>query len=133
MLKETSGRPSAELPVDKAEKYYGISRTTAETGLAELRDIGLVLSRDRWVQDHVAGEGRRWASLHALLGPYSMAERHKLQGAAKKRRDEARGKTAPTKTKTTATATATTKAKGAAPKKKKNKAKKVVNDEHSAK
>ncbi len=128
LLKETSGRPSAELPVDKAEKYYGISRTTAETGLAELRDIGLVLSRDRWVQDHVAGEGRRWASLHALLGPYSMAERHKLQGAAKKRRDEARAKTAPTKTKTAAT----TKAKGAAPKKKKNKAKKVVNDEHSA-
>ena len=132
LLKETSGRPSAELPVDKAEKYYGISRTTAEAGLAELRDKGLLLSATRWVQDDVAGEGRRWASLHALLGPYSTAQRHNLQGAAKKRRDEARAKTAATKTKAATTTKPAAKAKGAATKKKKAK-KKVVNDEHSAK
>ncbi|AZS48896.1 hypothetical protein CVS53_03619 [Microbacterium oxydans] len=131
LLKETSGRPSAELPVDKAEKYYGISRTTAEAGLAELRDKELLLSANRWVQDHVAGEGRRWTSLHALLGPYSTAQRHNLQGAAKKRHDEARAKTAATKTRTAATTTTVATTKRAD--KKKTKKKKVVNDEHSAK
>lgn len=132
LLKETSGRPSAELPVDKAEKYYGISRTTAEAGITELRDKGLLLSATRWVQDHVAGEGRRWASLHALIGPYSMAERHALQGAAKKRRAEARAKTAPTKTKIAPTTKTASGAKDAVTKKKTKKTK-AVNDEHSAK
>lgn len=85
LLKETGARPSTELAVDRAQRYYGLSRTTAETGLSELREEGFLLSRTRWVQDHDAAEGRRQASLHALLDPYSTRRRQELRDAARTR------------------------------------------------
>jgi hypothetical protein len=94
LLKETGGRPSAELPIDRAEAFYGISRTTAEKGLAELRRKGLVQSKLRWVPDFEATQGRRHASLHAPLGPFSYAARKEIQTTAKSRRDKVSLKTA---------------------------------------
>lgn len=86
LLKETNGVSYAELPVDRAEKYYGISRTTAEKGLVELRKRSLLDSRDRWVTDPDAGEGRRRTSLHVLLGPFSYEARKAQREAAQTRR-----------------------------------------------
>jgi hypothetical protein len=87
LLKETGGRESAELRVDRADQYYGISRTTVESGLTELRKRHLLSSRDRFVKDVDTGDGRRRASIHTLLGPFSMQARQELQGAAKARVD----------------------------------------------
>lgn len=87
LLKESGGRPYAELAVDRAQRYYGISRTTAEEGLTELRRKNLLTSTTRWVQDHDAAEGRRHTSLHALAEPFSMKYRQSLQAAAKERRE----------------------------------------------
>lgn len=87
LLKETGGRDSAELPVDRADQFYGISRTTVESGLAELRKRGLLSSRDRFVKDVDTGDGRRRASIHTLLGPFSTQARKELQNAAKARVD----------------------------------------------
>ncbi len=86
LLKESNGRPWGELAVDRAQKYYGISRTTAEEGLTELRKEGLLDSRTRYVTDHDAAEGRRQTSLHVLNDPFSMKYRQKLQSEAQQRR-----------------------------------------------
>lgn len=87
LLKESSGRPWAELSVDRAQKYYGISRSTAEDGLRGLRDKGFLTSRDRFVTDPDAAEGRRQTSLHVLAAPFSTSYRQDLQEAARERRD----------------------------------------------
>ncbi|GAB2709218.1 hypothetical protein BKA24_002541 [Microbacterium marinum] len=86
LLKETGQEPYAELPVDRADRYYGVSRTAAEKGLAELRMLGLVESRERWVSDPDSGEGRRRTSLHVLHGEFSLRARKALQQAAQARR-----------------------------------------------
>lgn len=93
LLKETGRSPAAELAIDRAEQQYGLSRTSAEKGLAELRKRELIRSKSRWVTDFEAAEGRRLTSLHALVGPFSLAERRELQAAARTRR----GGTHPTK------------------------------------
>ncbi len=88
LLKESGKTPEAELAIDRAQTWYGISRTTAEEGLTKLRKAGLVHSRERKVRDARSGEGRRRTSLHTLLTPYSTTERAALRSAAKLRVDE---------------------------------------------
>lgn len=85
LLKETGTSPTAQLAIDRAKGWYGISRTTAETGLTELRTKGLLASRDRMVRDVNTAEGRRRTSVHTLLGPYSMQAREALRSAARSR------------------------------------------------
>lgn len=86
LLKETNGRQVAELSVDRAMRFYGIGRTTAEKGLAELRDKYCLLdSRTRYVLDADTGEGRRQTSMHMLLPPFSTTHRENLREAASKR------------------------------------------------
>lgn len=99
LLKETNGRPTAELPVDRAQRYYGISRTTAEQGLTELRAEGLLTSRTRFILDHDTADGRRQTSLHALLDPFSTSHREQLRNAARERRKASKPKKQKTKTK----------------------------------
>ncbi|MDF0514292.1 hypothetical protein PX701_11725 [Agromyces sp. H3Y2-19a] len=82
LLKETNQYPVTELAIDRAQAYYGISRTTAESGLSELRARGLLLSSERRVADVDHPEGRRLASLHRLSSPYSTEERRELRDAA---------------------------------------------------
>lgn len=123
LLKESSGRPWAELSVDRAQKFYGISRSTAEEGLRGLREKGFLVSKDRYVTDPDAAEGRRRTSLHVLVTPFSMKYRQELQEAARKRRDTSRAKDVSSTTETkTKTKTKTMKLK---------KAREVVNDEQS--
>jgi hypothetical protein len=86
LLKETNGRQVAELSVDRAMRYYGIGRTTAEKGLSELRDKHFLLdSTTRFVLDPDSGEGRRRTSMHRLMSPFSTTHREKLRGAASAR------------------------------------------------
>jgi len=85
LLKETGGKPTAELNIDRAQEFYGISRTTAETGLTELRQRQILQSSDRWVTDHDSGDGRRRASEHTLLGPFSTEARDQLRAEARAR------------------------------------------------
>lgn len=84
LLKETGKTPDAELPVNRAQKYYGLSRSSAEAGLAELRRVGLLTSRDGWVHDVDSGKGRRATSMHRLEKEFSTVSREKLRSDAKK-------------------------------------------------
>lgn len=85
LLKETGAISSAELLVDRAKPWYGISRTTAEEGLAELRSREILHSQDRYIKDTKAAKGRRHTSLHTLLPPFSTEERRNLRDAARSR------------------------------------------------
>lgn len=82
LLKETGRNPVTELAIDRAQRYYGISRTTAEAGLSGLRDQALLMSNERRVTDVDHPEGRRLTSLHRLVGPYSTKARQELRTAA---------------------------------------------------
>ncbi|WP_271986598.1 hypothetical protein [Pseudoclavibacter terrae] len=85
LLKETGSTPTTTLKIDQAQAWYGISRTTTEKGLTELRAKNLLSSRDRWIKDANAPEGRRFASEHTLQGDFSTERREALREAAKKR------------------------------------------------
>ena len=99
LLKETNGRRTAELAIDRAKAYYGLGRTTVEAGLTELRKLGIVDSRDRFVRDADTGDGRRRTSVHMPLGPFSMEARAALRGAAADRMAKRSAKKAGPKTK----------------------------------
>lgn len=85
LLKETGSTPTTTLKIDRAQAWYGISRTATEKGLAELRAKNLLNSRDRRIKDANSPEGRRLASEHTLLGDFSTERRTALREAAKKR------------------------------------------------
>lgn len=85
LLKETGLTPSAELLINRARAWYGISRTAAEEGLVELRNRALVDSVDRLVRDSKAAKGRRLASKHILLPPFSTSDRDSLRAQAQAR------------------------------------------------
>lgn len=85
LLKETNNTKVAELPIARAQRFYGIGRTSAEKGLLELQSRGLLLSRERMVKDADAPKGRRRASLHTLVGAFSTTNRERLRAAAKDR------------------------------------------------
>lgn len=85
LLKETGGTPTAALAIDRAQAWYGISRTTAEQGLTELRDKSILTSQIRQVKDPTVTSGRRRTSLHRLDGNFSKSRRDLLRAAAKGR------------------------------------------------
>lgn len=88
LLKQTGTAGSTELPIDRAPDWYGISRTTAEAGLVELRKLDYLTSRGRFVKDAKAPKGRRETSIHTLQGAFSIESRVALRSAA---RDRVRG------------------------------------------
>lgn len=71
MLLVLLSRPPGEpLPVRKVEIWYGISAATAERGLQQLREHGIVISN--WVQkpDPLDERGYRFDMHHRLLAPF---------------------------------------------------------------
>ena len=71
MLLVLLSRPPGEpLPVRKVEIWYGISAATAERGLQQLREHGIVISN--WVQkpDALDERGYRFDMHHRLLAPF---------------------------------------------------------------
>lgn len=85
LLKETNLQATAPLAIDRAHAWYGISRTTAEQGITELRNAGFITSKVRQVMDPAAVGGRRQTSLHRLDGDFSHRRRGLLRTAARGR------------------------------------------------
>lgn len=96
LLKETGGTATTPLAIDRAQAWYGISRTTAEQGLAELRDADILTSKIRQVKDPAVVGGRRRTSLHRLNGDFSLSRRDQLRAAAKSRVNPSSSSTNPT-------------------------------------
>lgn len=63
------------LPSERARDWYGISPDTAERGLRELRNSGLLCDDQRWIKDQRSATGwtERWT--YTLTGSFSRAAR----------------------------------------------------------
>jgi DNA-binding transcriptional ArsR family regulator len=59
------------LPIDRVPSWYGISRATAQRGLAELREAGLVEMRVEQRVEPLAPEGFTFERHHRLVGSFA--------------------------------------------------------------
>lgn len=83
MLKETQGKPSFEMAVDRAKRYYGISERTAERGYRELNDEKLLLTHIQKTASARLPAGVMREIYHrALRDPFSTDHRRNLQTEA---------------------------------------------------
>ncbi len=64
------------LPSERAQDWYGVSPDTAERGLRELRNSGLLHDDRKWIRDHHSATGwtERWT--YTLKGSFSRDARH---------------------------------------------------------
>ncbi|MGW5435961.1 hypothetical protein [Nocardia asteroides] len=85
MLKETQGRQTFEMAVERAPEWYGISERTAERGYAELSKTGLLDIRLQRVPSPRLPQGVFRTRYHrALRTPFSTTRRSELQHEARK-------------------------------------------------
>lgn len=63
------------LPIDRIPEWYGISRASAQRGLDELRQQGLVDLRIEQRMEPLAPEGYTFERHHRLLGPFARPRR----------------------------------------------------------
>jgi hypothetical protein len=73
------------LPSEKAIDWYGISPDSAERGLRELRNAGLLDSQPDWVQNQRSDTGYTQHWTYTLVGSFSSAARHRAAVAGSKR------------------------------------------------
>ncbi|MEV1114945.1 helix-turn-helix domain-containing protein [Actinosynnema sp. NPDC049800] len=71
------------LPQERAHAWYGISADSADRGLRELRNAGLLHVKQTWVEEPKSDIGytQRWT--YRLLGPYSTDARNIAAAVAK--------------------------------------------------
>lgn len=82
LIHDTSARDEVRLPYDRIQDWYGISAKTLQNGLADLRRHGLLHERHEWVVENLSAIGRTQRQYYSPTGPFSPAERKKLQVVA---------------------------------------------------
>ena len=80
------------LPLQKAQPWYGISRNTAQRGIADLIEHGLLDKAEEWVEAPLSDIGHRLVARYTLKQPFGPLSARKP-------------KRSPTKSKPRATAT----------------------------
>ncbi len=63
-------KPPFILPSEKVPKWYGISPDSAERGLRELCEAGLLTRRYTWREDWLSGSGKVKEYEYRLRSPY---------------------------------------------------------------
>lgn len=81
-LKETNKRPTVEIPAERIEEWYGISRRSAQNGIDELRDHALLLVDTTRVAAPLSAVGYTYRNVYRLRGEYSHASREALRKQA---------------------------------------------------
>jgi hypothetical protein len=77
LLIALSLRDNFSLPYDRAPTWYGVSSDSAEQGLRELRDVGLLAVERNWIKAPRSKTGWTEELLYTLQGAYSKSERAK--------------------------------------------------------
>jgi hypothetical protein len=65
------------LPYERVLEWYGVSSDSAEEGLRELRDVGLLAVKSNWIKTPRSKIGWTERLLYTLQGSFSKAERLK--------------------------------------------------------
>lgn len=88
LLKETNKRPEFHITFNQIEQWYGITRRSAQNGIAQLKEQSIVSSRDQRVAAPLAPSGTTTHIYYQLTGPYSTAARNDLRRLARAARSE---------------------------------------------
>jgi hypothetical protein len=73
LLIALSSKPGFTLPLERTRDWYGISRSSAQRGLAELQDRGIITFAQNWRFDPSNPRLYSEERSYQLLGPYSAA------------------------------------------------------------
>ncbi|TCU82270.1 hypothetical protein EDF48_11222 [Curtobacterium sp. PhB191] len=84
VAKETSRQSSVWLTYDDMEKWYGIKPKSAQNGLTELRQLGLVKRTVESIDAPLAPDGKTVHMHYALTNEFGYESRKALQDRAKK-------------------------------------------------
>jgi len=71
LLIALSSKPGFTLPLERVKDWYGVSRSTAQRGFAELQKVGILTYTQTWRID--PSDPSQWSEVreYDLLGPYS--------------------------------------------------------------
>jgi len=86
VLKETNLKDEVWLTYDNAEEWYGIKPKSAQNGLTELVELGLLERRRELVTAPLSPTGKTTRQYYSLTGPYSQSARSKTRARAKRER-----------------------------------------------
>lgn len=92
IARETNGKKTEiRLTQDQFAEYYGISRATVSTGLAELRALGLLEERIEWIPAPLSKIRTTSTTYYSLRGEYSTSARATARAKAERRRKRTAG------------------------------------------
>jgi predicted transcriptional regulator len=95
ILKETNKAPEFRVTHEQIADWYGLSRSTVDKGLAELRAIGVLEERVEWIPARLSKIRTTTATYLSLSGDYSTKSRSAARAKAERsrRRKEAKAVT----------------------------------------
>lgn len=79
----TQRKPAVQIPIDRTEEWYGISRRTAQRGYHELSAAGVMREHTQRIKNPEVKGGFHHVYHRALVGPFGTSRRHELQQAAR--------------------------------------------------
>jgi DNA-binding transcriptional ArsR family regulator len=94
IAKETSNKAEVWLTQESVAKWYGISRSTVQSGLKELTEAGLLHTRVKTIKAPLSPNGITKQIHYSLTGDYGYEARRAQRGRAKKVGDDKRLKKA---------------------------------------
>lgn len=91
LLADTQVKQHTNIPIEKAQDWYGVSERTAERGYNELKDAGLLLEHRQRVSNPEVPGGHHFVYHRALAAPFSTIARTQLRREAKAAGEGRRG------------------------------------------
>lgn len=91
LLADTQVKQHTNIPIEKAQNWYGVSERTAERGYRELRDAGLLLEHRQQLSNPEVPGGHHHVYHRALAAPFSTIARTQLRREAKAAGEGRRG------------------------------------------
>lgn len=86
VAKDTNAKNETWLTYEYAEEWYGIKPKSAQKGLTELRELGLLHRRIESIKAPLSGPGKTVRMWYSLTGPFGHQARASLQQRAAKER-----------------------------------------------
>jgi hypothetical protein len=83
VVKETSYQTECWFTYNRMDAWYGLKARTVQSGVKELRDAGLLLTRDETVDAPLSATGKTTQVYYSLTGEFSYASRAAMQKAAR--------------------------------------------------
>lgn len=110
VAKETSYQEECKFTYNRMDAWYGLKARTVQTGVKQLRDLGLLVTREETISAPLSATGKTIQVHYSLVGEFSRQSRMVMQKAAQAEL-KAREKKSSTKSKVRMTSTVRSKKK----------------------